>query len=624
MSRFRDLRLGIKLNLVIVVAVALMAIAIFILLNGATEALIDEVGQQRINQEISVIERHLAQASQELDAASTLLANTPAFIEALEANEADLVQRLILTSLSSFNFDSFDVINVEGASLLAARSETINEQEETLLQQTLFGIQRISVVAEESENTTVLKIVAVRPVRDATGTIIGGLLLAHEVNADFLTTLNLERRGVELSLIYNNQVVAESNVPVDNEGGALPNRATIPIQLTFVQQALEAVTVVNPETVYLAAGVPITEAYLPLQGTTDTSPQAVIAIRVENSAIAAFQQSLVGGLGLVLGVLAVAVVVAVIVQVNFTVIRRIDQLRKAAVDLGHGNYDQQVNIQGQDEIGQLADTFNVMGERIKQLVNDLGRQVTEAETAQAQAERSDQVKSAFLASMSHELRTPLNAVINFSRFVVDGDMGPVNEQQADMLNEVIGSARHLLNLINDVLDMSKIESGSLTLFVEDNINLDDLLKKAAVIGKGLLAQKPITLSLNTDVDLPRIRGDRQRIYQIMLNLISNACKFTEKGTIEIEARQSRDEIIIAVADTGPGIALADQALIFEAFKQTNTGLRQGGGTGLGVPISKNLAEAHGGRLWLESQPGKGATFYIALPVKSDKLVPAFA
>lgn len=240
-----------------------------------------------------------------------------------------------------------------------------------------------------------------------------------------------------------------------------------------------------------------------------------------------------------------------------------------------------------------------------------------ARAAQEKAERADRVKSAFLASMSHELRTPLNAAINFTSFVLDGDMGPINDQQAQLLTEVVSSNRHLLSLINDVLDMSKIEAGALTLFLEDDVNLNGVVDDAVATARGLLLDRPVRLQTEVDPALPPVRGDRQRLFQILLNLLSNACKFTEQGQITVRARRVGGEVQIAVIDSGPGIAPADQGAVFEAFKQTDSGLRKGGGTGLGMPISRNLAEAHGGRLWLESEPGKGATFTLALPVKLD-------
>lgn len=238
--------------------------------------------------------------------------------------------------------------------------------------------------------------------------------------------------------------------------------------------------------------------------------------------------------------------------------------------------------------------------------------------------RSDEVKSAFLASMSHELRTPLNAIINFTRFIVDGDTGPINTQQKDLLTDVLGSSQHLLALINDVLDMSKIEAGSLVLFIEDDVDLKALLNTSVATARSLLVGKPVRLHVDLPADLTPIRADRQRVLQVLLNIISNACKFTEEGDIRIRAQCDADEVIISVADTGPGIAPEDQTLVFEAFKQTTTGIRQGGGTGLGMPIAKSLVEVHGGRMWLESVLGQGATFSIALPVRSSSLTPVLA
>lgn len=275
----------------------------------------------------------------------------------------------------------------------------------------------------------------------------------------------------------------------------------------------------------------------------------------------------------------------------------------------------------QSQLSKNIVQLNAAQESLRSANDELKTTILEVQQAREQAERADQVKSAFLASMSHELRTPLNAVINFTKFVAKGDLGPVNTEQEETLTEVIDSAKHLLNLINDVLDMSKIESGTLTLFIEDNLNLKTILDNAISTGRALLKEKSVTLQSDIPDELPVLRGDRQRILQIFLNILSNACKFTDEGTIHVQARQNDDEVIISVKDTGHGIAPEDQPLVFEAFKQTKTGIRQGGGTGLGMPISKNLVESHGGRLWLESEPEKGSTFHVALPIKSEQLKP---
>lgn len=235
------------------------------------------------------------------------------------------------------------------------------------------------------------------------------------------------------------------------------------------------------------------------------------------------------------------------------------------------------------------------------------------------AQKSDEVKSAFLASMSHELRTPLNSVINFTKFVMRGVMGPVTERQEETLAKVIASGQHLLSLINDVLDMSKIESGSLNLFVEDDVDPNTILETVLNSAESLLHDKPVELQTDIQSRLPIMRADRKRVTQIMLNVVSNACKFTEEGFVNVQAKLEDEHLLVSVQDTGPGIPKESAEAVFSSFKQTNTGLRQGEGTGLGMPISKSLAEAHGGKLWFESEIGKGATFYVKLPIQSELL-----
>lgn len=310
------------------------------------------------------------------------------------------------------------------------------------------------------------------------------------------------------------------------------------------------------------------------------------------------------------------------------VVRPVSRLEEASDVLRGGKFEHRVFVARQDELGKLGTAFNDMAASLQRRDNELRainkqleQQLDETQKAREAAERADQVKSAFLASMSHELRTPLNSVINFTKFVAKGMMGPVTDEQVQTLNEVIDSAKHLLNLINDVLDMSKIESGSLRLFVEDNVNIQAIVDQVVSTGKSLIADRPVQITTEINAPLPSIRGDRQRVLQILLNIMSNACKFTEQGQITVRATHHNGAVTISIQDSGPGIAPEDQSLVFEPFKQTNTGLRQGGGTGLGMPISKNLTEAHGGKMWLESAPGQGATFFVELPIQSAILTP---
>ncbi|MCU0479692.1 MAG: ATP-binding protein [Anaerolineae bacterium] len=266
---------------------------------------------------------------------------------------------------------------------------------------------------------------------------------------------------------------------------------------------------------------------------------------------------------------------------------------------------------------RAAETLQITNEALESIVKE---RTAELEKAKDEAERANIVKSQFLAAMSHELRTPLNAIINFTQFVSTGVLGDINDEQEETLNKVVTSGEHLLGLINDILDISKIEAGALELFVEDNININNELKMVIETAKGLVKSPAVTIEQAVEPDLPLVTGDRQRIHQIMLNLVSNACKFTEKGTITIGAKRQNDHIQFYVKDTGVGIASADFEKIFQTFGQTRVGIKQGRGTGLGLPISSRLAEAHGGKLTLESTVGVGSTFFVELPIKPDHLV----
>lgn len=229
----------------------------------------------------------------------------------------------------------------------------------------------------------------------------------------------------------------------------------------------------------------------------------------------------------------------------------------------------------------------------------------------------DRLKSQFLASMSHELRTPLNAIINFTQFVSNGTFGEVNLEQAETLNKVEVSGRHLLSLINDILDFSKIEAGMLQLFIQD-VNLAETLAIVQTTISGLEIPNGVELKYDIADDLPEtIRADKRRIRQILINLLSNAVKFTTEGSITLRVWVEDNSLCFSVKDTGNGINEVQINQIFEPFQQSDTGQKTGTGTGLGLPISRHLAEAHGGKLWVESQEGHGSTFSVRMPLQTE-------
>lgn len=434
--------------------------------------------------------------------------------------------------------------------------------------------------------------------------------MSRHISGDFLESLIFGRKAIYLGLIYEGRIIARSNGEQRLPDTVLKNG--ISYDPDAAQAARNGQTAIFDALITGNEGVPHMAAYVPILAGRDTSP-AVIMILIELEEIYSFQNSILLNTILVFAALTAFALAIIFIHIYRSMIRPLNKLRTIAQTMTSGQYDERAPVSTTDEVGQLAAAFNEMATAIQQREDSL-------QTAREQAVRADQVKSMFLASVSHELRTPLNAIINLTKFVGLGMYGPVNPEQVDILQKVEARSKHLLNLINDVLEISKIETGSLELFVEEKLNVGDIVRSAVETAQSLLFGKPVELLHQIDGNLPPLTGDAQRIQQIVLNLLSNACKFTDAGQIMVCARRQNDEIIISIRDSGPGIALEDQELIFEAFRQTKDGLRKGEGTGLGLPISRRLAEAHGGRVWLESAPGQGSTFFVALPLDT-RLIP---
>ncbi|MFN8421400.1 MAG: GAF domain-containing protein [Anaerolineae bacterium] len=232
----------------------------------------------------------------------------------------------------------------------------------------------------------------------------------------------------------------------------------------------------------------------------------------------------------------------------------------------------------------------------------------------------DRLKSDFLASMSHELRTPLNSIIGYSEVMLDGIDGELPESAVEDVQAIYDSGQHLLSLINDILDLAKIEAGRMELDLEPT-PLDTVMDEVQRLSRILLKQKPVTLTVDIADDFPWLYVDRVRLRQILNNLVSNAIKFTERGEVLItaEAQQDRGMAHLSVRDSGIGIDKQHLQVIFEQFRQIDSGsTRRAGGTGLGLPITKRLVEMQGGKIWVESVVGVGSTFHFTIPLASSK------
>jgi signal transduction histidine kinase len=278
-------------------------------------------------------------------------------------------------------------------------------------------------------------------------------------------------------------------------------------------------------------------------------------------------------------------------------------------EMAAGDFSRHVTVANRDELGALAMNLNRMNDEVGRLT--------------AQLEAANRHKSEFLTNMSHELRTPLNAVIGFSDVLEQGMVGKLNDKQAEFVRDIRESGRHLLSLINDILDLAKVESGRMELDTTE-FDLATSLRASLALVRERAARHGIELVLDGDEALGLATADERKVRQVVLNLLSNAVKFTpDGGRVTLSGKRVEGGFEVSVADTGIGIAPEDQAAVFEEFRQVGSDTaRKNEGTGLGLALARRFVELHGGRLRLSSVPGQGSTFSFTLPARAIAAAPA--
>jgi signal transduction histidine kinase len=284
----------------------------------------------------------------------------------------------------------------------------------------------------------------------------------------------------------------------------------------------------------------------------------------------------------------------------WSVVGPLQRTESRLAEIAAGDFSRHIEIENRDELGALAANLNRMNDELRRLYEEI--------------ETVSRHKSEFVANMSHELRTPLNAIIGFSELLQQQSFGELNERQLGYVDDVLGAGQHLLAVINDILDLAKIESGLMELEVSE-MSLRRVLESGLTMHAERAAKDGVELRLELPPRDIELRADERKVRQVVFNLMSNAVKFTPAGgRIDVRASVSNGTVEVAVHDTGPGIAAEDQALIFEEFKQArNASGTRTEGTGLGLPLARRFIELHGGCLWVESEQGVGSTFRFTLP-----------
>jgi signal transduction histidine kinase/CheY-like chemotaxis protein len=287
------------------------------------------------------------------------------------------------------------------------------------------------------------------------------------------------------------------------------------------------------------------------------------------------------------------------------------KMERALGDITAGDFDQRVDVPNRDEFGSLARDLNSTSERLATMFDEQRRLTTRLSETNASLERTSEAKSRFLANVSHELRTPMTAILGFTDALLAGVDGPLNPEQEASLRWVQRGGQDLLGLINEILDLSKIEAGKLTLDVEP-FDPRELVDTVVAQHRSLAAQKGIRFGWHDAGTPAEVVLDRQRVRQILVNLVGNALKFTEAGEVEVTSARTDDaRLHVAVRDTGPGISPELQEVIFEEFHHAEGAAA---GSGLGLPISRRLARAMGGDVTFESEPNRGSVFHLVLPL----------
>ena len=325
--------------------------------------------------------------------------------------------------------------------------------------------------------------------------------------------------------------------------------------------------------------------------TTTTTNQLI----AENGSLYASSRKLLAG------VAAGSVVLALLLglTLSWSLVEPIRRTETRLAEIASGDFSRRLDVANRDELGALATNVNRMNDELRRLYREL--------------EAASRHKSEFLANMSHELRTPLNAIIGFSQVLQERIFGDVNDKQAEYLDDILASGNHLLSLINDVLDLSKVEAGQMGIEPAP-FSLRETLERGVVMVRERASRNGISMTLQQAPDVDAVRGDERRVRQVVFNLLSNAVKFTPSGgSVVVGSRRVGNEVEVWVEDTGPGIAPADHARVFHEFQQTELG-EQHEGTGLGLALSKRLVELHGGRIWVESELGHGSRFAFTLPL----------
>jgi signal transduction histidine kinase/CheY-like chemotaxis protein len=627
---FEQQKLGVKMNLVVVSVLGALLIALVAVLTSNVQALTRETGRARAAQEIEVIEGQLAHLQEDLEINARLLATQPGLAQAVAARNIPQIRQALLTAAAPLEIDDIDIADSAGRLITIIEGldlfEEEVEQERALLAAGLRGERTMGVLA--SKNAQELWLAAAEPLKDANGQVVGAVLVSRTLGEAFLKELNFARQGITLALIHDGQLLSQSGLEHFVSEASL---ASILLEAEPIAAAGRGETLIVASNIHVG-DLPHSRAYLPL--TVNGEVKAVIALLVNLGELVAFEHRLTNTLTLLFSLLALTAIGIMALFVRRTLTIPLHALEVAAARLAGGNWQARAAVESQDEVGDLARSFNLMAQAIEEREHQL-------EQAKLAAEGASRAKSTFLANMSHELRTPLNAIIGYSEILLEEAPEQGYEMLGRDLEKIRAAGTHLLSLISDILDISKIEAGKMDLALE-TFSVLALIQNVVATIRPLVSKNGNMLEVHCPQDIGNIHADPTRVRQVLFNLLSNAAKFTRKGHITLtvardvqqapgagtatpaetsanaagQLPQAQEWLVFTVADTGIGMDESQIPYLFNEFTQADASTtREYGGTGLGLAISRRFCQMMGGDITATSRIGQGSVFTIRLPAR---------
>jgi len=460
------------------------------------------------------------------------------------------------------------------------------------------GLETLSAVNKRTEELVLLhrKIGAYRQLQhDTTGQLysVSSSLLAPDERSLDATLRQLNQFGYDLDRL---EFVAKDEVEL--LGRVREDYEKFIQVVTRVIELIRAGKVKEGREIQQSEAGPLADRLERLTNELVNKAEADMVGRVE-----ATEEAYMNSKRLVIGFAVGSILLALILgfSISLSIIRPIKQMDERSRQIGQGDFSHRVDVPNKDELGTLAANLNRMSEELGRLYRQL--------------EAANRHKSEFLANMSHELRTPLNAIIGFSEVLREHMFGELNAKQDEYVHDIHSSGLHLLSLINDILDLAKVEAGRMELSLS-TFNVPAALENAITLVRERAARHGVALHVHVDSALDSITADERKFKQVLLNLLSNAVKFTPQGgRVDVRGTYVAEGLQISVADTGIGISSADQAIIFDEFRQVGGDYAgKPEGTGLGLTLARRFVEMHGGRMWVESELKKGSTFSFTVPL----------